>query len=177
MRIADLIEAVARNYIWPRKIEKAFVRQRRDTNIPQVFEFACQCAWRLTTWSLWVDFRKCQTSTASPAEPSASYLAVPSPSGGQNMTLSHLRERPSGWERRAGKRDAPVRRQAHSRVWRLSSFLQRLRYWLRLDLGSGPRLLLCCELMLYLECNRIGVHLVRLGCGAENLSSVRLLAG
>jgi len=31
--------------------------------------------------------------------------------------------------------------------------------------------------MLDLEGNRIGVHFVRLGCGAENLSSVRLLAG
>ena len=31
--------------------------------------------------------------------------------------------------------------------------------------------------MLYLEGNRIGVHLVCLGCGAENLTSVRLLAG
>ena len=33
------------------------------------------------------------------------------------------------------------------------------------------------ELMLDLEGNRIGVHLVRLGCGAENLASVRLLTG
>jgi hypothetical protein len=40
-----------------------------------------------------------------------------------------------------------------------------------------PRFLFCGELVLYLEGNRIGVHLVRLGCGAENLSSVRLLTG
>jgi len=33
------------------------------------------------------------------------------------------------------------------------------------------------ELMLYLEGDRIGVHLVRLGCGTENLTAVRLLAG
>jgi len=31
--------------------------------------------------------------------------------------------------------------------------------------------------MLYLEGDRIGVHLVRLGCGTENLTAVRLLAG
>jgi len=50
-------------------------------------------------------------------------------------------------------------------------------------LGYGLRLLfsfrlfLGGELMLDLEGNRIGVHLVRLGCSAENLTSVRLLAG
>jgi len=94
------------------------------------------------------------------------------------MTLSHFRERPSGWERRAGKKDEPAPKDRLIRaLWFLSSRLQCLRYWLRLDLCSGPRLFFGGELMLYLEGNRIGVNLVRLGCGAENLSSVRLLAG
>src|SRR5665213_138437 len=94
------------------------------------------------------------------------------------MTFSHLRERPSGWERRAGKKAEPVPKDRLIQTLRfLGNLLQRLWNWLRLDLCSGPRFLLGGELMLYLEGNRIGVHLVRLGCGAENLTSVRLLAG
>ena len=101
-----------------------------------------------------------------------------SPSGGQNMTLSDLRERPSGRERRAGKKAEPVPKDRLSQLlWLLGNLLQCLCCWLRLDLGSRPRFLLGGELMLDLEGNRIGVHLVRLGCGAENLTSVRLLAG
>jgi len=62
-------------------------------------------------------------------------------------------------------------------LWLSGAYLQCLRCRFRLDLCSRSRFLLCCELMLNLEGNRIGIHLVRLGCGAENLTSVRLLAG
>ncbi len=46
-----------------------------------------------------------------------------------------------------------------------------------LGLLSSFRFCFSGELLLDLEGNRIGVHLVRLGCGAEKLASVRLLAG
>jgi len=59
----------------------------------------------------------------------------------------------------------------------LGNLLQCLRRWLRFDLGSGPRFLFHGEVLLDLEGNRIGVHLVGLGCGAEDFTSVRLLAG
>ena len=51
------------------------------------------------------------------------------------------------------------------------------------EFGYGLRLLFSFrlrfggELMLDLEGDCIGVHLIGLGCGAKNLTSVRLLAG
>jgi hypothetical protein len=43
--------------------------------------------------------------------------------------------------------------------------------------GGLPCLLLGRELLIDLERNDIGVHLVRLGCGTENLASIRLRWG
>jgi len=77
------------------------------------------------------------------------------PSGGQNMTLSHFRERPSGRKRRARTKIEPVPKDRPIQMlWFLGALLQCLRDGLRLDLCSELRLLLCGELVLYLEGNR-----------------------
>jgi len=56
----------------------------------------------------------------------------------------------------------------------LRGFRLRFRNGFRWGLLGEPRFLLGGELMLHLEADGIGVHLVRLGCGLEHLSAVRL---
>src|SRR5665213_166566 len=97
------------------------------------------------------------------------------------MTLSHLRERPSGWEDGRTKEREPagwqtplvkVRKLCGLRLLRRCGLS--FRYGFRWRLVGEPRFLLGGELLLHLEGDGIGVHLVCLGCGLEYLSAVGL---
>ena len=97
-------------------------------------------------------------------------LASPSPSGGQNMALSLVREQLSGGEDgRTQKWTCP---KTGPQIHDLLCGLLGLRRWLRLRLSDLPRFLFRGKLLLDLQSHGVRINTVCLGRCAENFTAI-----
>ena len=94
-----------------------------------------------------------------------------SPSGGQNMARSHVREQLSGREDGPDAEKRPARRQVRGFNFELGgSFC--LGCWLRFRFCGLPRLVLRSKVLLDLESDGVRINTVCLGRRAENFAFV-----